>query len=255
MYLYSNAHGEALERLKRLERIEDDRTIAILQRLPGLDGLNCLEVGAGAGSIAAWLAERVGSSGSVLATDIDPSHLDGSKYNVLQHDIQTDDLPEGKFNLVHLRHVLMHVRSPLSVLARIRDSLTIGGYLVVEESDLRTWAALTDHLKAEFGKGIGKVLEVYAARGMNIAMGAMLPGILSDAGYEIMHSDSASRTVAGGSEESAYQGLSTRQLAWSLAKEQPEISRSLAEFAACFGDPNLRYRSRTTVSVCARRVR
>ena len=34
-------------------------------------GWRCLEVGAGGGSIARWLAERVGPSGHVVATDLD----------------------------------------------------------------------------------------------------------------------------------------------------------------------------------------
>lgn len=93
VYLYKNAHSDALERLRGLERIEDQTTVAALKRLPKIEGLSCLEVGAGAGSIAAWLAARVGSVGKVLATDIDISHLDSSKYAVLRHDIRKDELP------------------------------------------------------------------------------------------------------------------------------------------------------------------
>jgi ubiquinone/menaquinone biosynthesis C-methylase UbiE len=34
-------------------------------------GWRCLEVGAGRGSMAVWLAQRVGPSGHVVATDVD----------------------------------------------------------------------------------------------------------------------------------------------------------------------------------------
>src|ERR1700733_2079319 len=40
---------------------------------PGWGGL---EVGAGRGSMAVWLAERVGASGHVVATDIDVTYLE-----------------------------------------------------------------------------------------------------------------------------------------------------------------------------------
>src|SRR5262245_24735854 len=40
-------------------------------------GWRCLEVGAGGGSIAAWLADCVGSEGAVVATDLDTTHLRG----------------------------------------------------------------------------------------------------------------------------------------------------------------------------------
>jgi hypothetical protein len=38
-------------------------------------GWRCLEVGSGGGSIAAWLCDRVGPDGSVLATDLDIEEL------------------------------------------------------------------------------------------------------------------------------------------------------------------------------------
>jgi 2-polyprenyl-3-methyl-5-hydroxy-6-metoxy-1,4-benzoquinol methylase len=38
-------------------------------------GWRCLEIGAGRGSMAVWLAERVGESGQVVATDIDVTYL------------------------------------------------------------------------------------------------------------------------------------------------------------------------------------
>ena len=38
-------------------------------------GWRCLEVGAGRGSMAVWLAQRVGESGHVVATDIDLTYL------------------------------------------------------------------------------------------------------------------------------------------------------------------------------------
>jgi ubiquinone/menaquinone biosynthesis C-methylase UbiE len=254
VYLYENAHADALERLRGLEQIEDDFTIAALERLPRLEGISCLEIGAGAGSIAAWLSARVGKSGKVLATDIDPTHLDSSKYNVLQHDIQKDEMPAGKFDLVHLRHVLVHLSDPISVLAKIRSSMKDGAHLLVEESDLRSWGPLTPHLRAEFQKGVSTVLELYASRGMNIALGGRLVELLSDSGFAIVRRDVASRTVSGGTAEAAYQELSTRQLASSVAMECPEVSRELTAFCACFRDPGLRYKSRTTVSVAARRT-
>ena len=254
MYLYKNAHSDARQRLRGLERIEDETTVAALQRLPRLAGLSCLEVGAGAGSIAAWLAARVGSSGKVLATDIDISHLDSSKYTVLRHDIQKDELPREAFDLVHIRHLLIHLSNPGGVLAKIRDRMKSGAYLVVEESDLRSWAPMAPYLQTEFGEGIRAVLDLYAARGMNTGMGGDLAGLLSRSGFVVKHQESVSRTVGGGSEEAAYQELSARQLADSMERQDPDLARRLRAFAECFRDPELQYRSRTTVSVSAQRV-
>ncbi|MEV7285058.1 hypothetical protein AB0O01_10950 [Streptomyces sp. NPDC093252] len=48
----------------------DGATARAPARLEPRRGMRCLEVGAGGGSIARWLAGRVAPGGSVLATDI-----------------------------------------------------------------------------------------------------------------------------------------------------------------------------------------
>lgn len=61
------------ERLGLLEQLYDPlsrRRRAIVQ-----PGWRCLEVGAGRGSMAIWLAEQVGPAGHVVATDIDVGYL------------------------------------------------------------------------------------------------------------------------------------------------------------------------------------
>ena len=58
-------------------------------------GWRCLEVGAGRGSMAVWLAERVGASGQVVATDIDVTYLKRlnlPNLEVCQHNILDDPL-------------------------------------------------------------------------------------------------------------------------------------------------------------------
>ena len=78
-------------------------------------GWHCLEVGGVSSAVAAWMADRVGPSGSVLVTDIDPRFMERSVYRrpphleLRRHDIGTDPLPERAFDLIHARLVLMHV--------------------------------------------------------------------------------------------------------------------------------------------------
>jgi cyclopropane fatty-acyl-phospholipid synthase-like methyltransferase len=58
-------------------------------------GWRCLEVGAGRGSMAVWLAQRVGPSGHVVATDVDIGYLeqlDLPNLEVVQHNILEDRL-------------------------------------------------------------------------------------------------------------------------------------------------------------------
>lgn len=101
-------------------------------------GWRCLEVGAGSGSIAAWLSERVGPAGHVLATDLDLrflGELQRPNLTVQRHDITVDPLPEQAFELVHARLVLEHLANRELALRKLAAALAIGGWLVVEEND------------------------------------------------------------------------------------------------------------------------
>ena len=81
------------ERLGLLERIFDPgsrRRRALVQ-----PGWRCLEIGAGRGSMAVWVAGQVGERGQVVATDIDVTYLkrlEVPNLEVRRHDILEDPL-------------------------------------------------------------------------------------------------------------------------------------------------------------------
>jgi ubiquinone/menaquinone biosynthesis C-methylase UbiE len=62
--------------LSLLEELFDPVTVRRLERVGVAPGWQALEVGAGRGSIASWLADRVGEEGRVVATDIDTNLLE-----------------------------------------------------------------------------------------------------------------------------------------------------------------------------------
>jgi SAM-dependent methyltransferase len=138
---YSNASAPdkvELGRLRLLEELTDPLTITRLERIGVGLGSRCLEVGAGAGSIATWLAGRVGPSGSVTALDIDLRFLrSGLPANVkaVEGDIRGDCSFVGQFDLVHCRSVLMHVPDPVGALRNLADRVAPGGWLFVEDGD------------------------------------------------------------------------------------------------------------------------
>ena len=102
------------------------------------EGWRCLEVGGGGGSITSWLANRVGVSGHVIVTDIDPRFLEplaAQNVEVRKHNIVTDPLPDATFDLIHVRLVLVHLPERERVLARLVSALKPGGWLVDEELD------------------------------------------------------------------------------------------------------------------------
>ena len=136
-----------LDRLRLLQRARDPGTVRRLEALGIAPGLRCLEIGAGAGSVARWMAEAVGSHGQVTACDIDDRFLGGLEdVDVRRLDLRSDPLPGSSFDLVHCRSVLMHLPDPQEVLARMTAALRPGGLLLVEEGDsgLFHWAGGPD---------------------------------------------------------------------------------------------------------------
>ena len=120
-------------RLALLERRFDAGTVRRLGDLGVRSGWRCLEVGAGHGSIARWLSEKVGRDGSVIAADIDTRFLTGLPDNVDVRALDIRDLePEPDFDLVHCRALLMHLRDPADAIARIVAALRPGGVLLAE---------------------------------------------------------------------------------------------------------------------------
>ena len=138
-YFYSNEKDEVeLNRLRLVEEIYDPVTIRHLKTIGAFEGWNCLEVGAGAGSVARWLATRVGPKGKVVATDIDTRFLHQigvPNLEIREHDITKDVLETGQYDLVHCRLLLMHLPEPEKGLQRMANAVRPGGWLLIEDQD------------------------------------------------------------------------------------------------------------------------
>jgi SAM-dependent methyltransferase len=137
-YLLTNARAETVARFDALEETFDALTTQHLARIGVGPGWHCLELGAGGGSIASWLAAQVGPDGRVVALDIDISRFRADpveQLEVRRHDLVTDDLPTGRWDLIHERLVLQHVPARVEVLDRIVAALAPGGWVVLEDFD------------------------------------------------------------------------------------------------------------------------
>ncbi len=122
-------------RLQALENWADPVTIQILSKRPIESSSRCLEMGAGAGSIAYWMSERC-PAGRVVAADIDARFLDSSKapnLEVATLDLGQADFPPGSFDLIHARMVLSHIPARENILERAVQWLAPGGTILVED--------------------------------------------------------------------------------------------------------------------------
>lgn len=137
-YLMNNMHPETGSRFEGLEQTLDPISISHLDRVGVRPGARCLEIGTGGGSIARWLAGRVGTDGHVVAVDLDTRWFqhDGSpQLEVLELDLAAGSIPDGPWDLIHERLVLQHVPARLDVLDQLVARLAPGGWLVLEDFD------------------------------------------------------------------------------------------------------------------------
>jgi ubiquinone/menaquinone biosynthesis C-methylase UbiE len=167
-YIFDNAiEMETAERFNSLDTLYNPRTFHFLEATGIRTGWRCLEIGGGSGSVAAWIAERVGSSGNVLVTDIEPRFIEAARQErgnveVRRHDIGTDPLPEGTFDLIHARLVLLHVPRRHQALERIARALKPGGWLVIEEFDGRLFDRAISTADAVEAAAFGKMMRALA---------------------------------------------------------------------------------------------
>jgi SAM-dependent methyltransferase len=146
-YWFDNSLADEGTRLQLLEAIADPRSIRLLHQLPVEEGWRCAELGAGRGSMAVWLADRVGPDGSVVAVDRDVTLLrqfvDRTRVEIVEADIGDLELRPGSLDLIHTRNVLMHMDDADGTIAGLVGALRQRGALLVEEADYFPVAAMT----------------------------------------------------------------------------------------------------------------
>jgi SAM-dependent methyltransferase len=179
------------ERLALLETCRDPGSISRLEQLGVAAGWRCLEVGAGRGSIARWLADTVTASGCVVAVDIDPRFLADMPENVdvRQLDIREQEVESGEYDLVHCRALLMHMPDPAATLARMVSALQPGGLLLAEEGDFGMYH-YGGHPDAQvLTEGARHALDAVTEAGIfNARFGRELPAMITACGLRLLGS-------------------------------------------------------------------
>jgi ubiquinone/menaquinone biosynthesis C-methylase UbiE len=177
-YVFDNEGSDAINRYLELSRLYDGQTTRHIEELGIKEGWSCLEVGGG-GSIAAWLCNRVGDTGRVIATDINPGFLHSLSFpnlEVVRHDIRTEPLPTHEFDFVHARLVLTHFPERNSILERMVAALKPGGWILIDEFEDSTFLPEPAVYPGEVSlKLIRAFQEVLTSRGVDLRYGRLLP--------------------------------------------------------------------------------
>jgi SAM-dependent methyltransferase len=251
---------ERRRRLRSIEALQDPATIEYLGRIGVAPGWRCLELGSGAGSIAVWLARRVGLEGGVVATDTDPALLRDlplENLEVRTHDLEKDDLDRETFDLVHARNLLVHLPQRELLLRRMTEALKPGGWILVEELDAGGDAAdagVVEDARQLYDRVLAGIYAFVADRGIDPRFGARLPGLLRSLGLESAHAEGRVRFFRGGPEGPA----SPHIAAFAELREQVVAAGGVGDeeygaFLALADDPDFAWREGPLVSAWGRR--
>jgi SAM-dependent methyltransferase len=253
-YAFDPAWTGERDRMALAESLLDPVSIRQLESIGVREAMRCLEVGAGAGSMARWLAARSGPDGRVLATDIDPRFLDaGAGYEIRHHDIVSDPPLPAEFDLAHARLVLQHVPDKDRAVANLAAALVPGGWLLVEEMDFTTSGAAGPLGARTFARVERAMHQFLAASGFDPAFGRRLPSRFRAAGLVDIEGRGGLSVVRGGSPYALWyrqsiEALRPRLLASGLASER-EVDRA----GALLDDPGFELVTPVLISTRGRR--
>jgi SAM-dependent methyltransferase len=166
--------------------------------------------------LAVWLAEQVGPSGEVVATDIDVTYLRRlhvPNLEVVEHNILDSPLgplDPGSFDLVCVRFVLAHLSGRQeAALKRIVRCLRPGGWLIDEDGDWGLTAPVDPcHSTHAPFHAAWREGDWWASRGYDPAFGRKLPALFERCGLEHIGHQATSEVVRGGSPWTRWYGES-----------------------------------------------
>jgi SAM-dependent methyltransferase len=201
-YAYEHAWEEERIRLAGLEDALDPGTRAHLNRLGVGPGTRCLEVGAGGGSVALWLAEQVAPDGVVVAVDLETDFLEAEAASrpcleLLRLDVTSEDLPSG-FDVVHARWLVEWLPDKPRALRRMVHALRPGGVLLIEEPDFVTIFEAADPPSIRMVMRAA-MAHLEATCPVEVTYGRRAVADLAAAGLMDVHAEGRCPIVAGGS--------------------------------------------------------
>ena len=259
VYVFDNDSAHACMHHGALSDLLDARSREFARQLVDLPGARCLEVAAGGGGFAHWLAAEVGPGGHVLATDLNPSLVASApQLEVIKHNIVTDEIPEsGTWNFVHARLLLNHLPPRRAVLAKLAAALAPGGVLLTED----WYSEPPEEFVAYAGDASDRellrryhaaTLAVYDAHGNTRRWATGAHQAMREEGLEQVQTVVRTESWVGGSPGTKLLTASVGQLYEQLL-EQGLTSAELDRVSALFADPEVTFHGHRLYSTSGRR--
>jgi ubiquinone/menaquinone biosynthesis C-methylase UbiE len=158
----------------------------LLRELGDGTGLRAVDMACGPLGWLRLLSQWVGPTGEVLGTEVTEATAEParqtmrsegiSNVTIVADDIFDSSLPEHSFDLVHARFVLGPLGRPTDQLATFRRLVKPGGWMVLEEPDMRAWsfnpAAPANQRLSDL------MVQLYGRAGRDVTIGRQIRSLL-----------------------------------------------------------------------------
>jgi ubiquinone/menaquinone biosynthesis C-methylase UbiE len=235
------------QRMEVVARAYWPTTLLLLQRAGIRQGMNCLDLGCGAGDVAFEIARLVGPTGRVTGVDMDSVKLELARERATKEGVtnvkfrQANVFEWGEdsvYDLIYVRFLLTHLPERERVVPKLVRALRHGGALAVEDINFEGYVSYPPN--SAHDRYVALYREVVRLRGGDADIGpkllSMLAGAgLQDVGLQIVYPE---HKEGSGKEISILTmiGISEAVLAEKLIEEQ-ELRDVISELERYTRDP------------------
>lgn len=204
-YIFAQAPNE-IDRLQSWARSWEPETEAMLDRIQVQPGWHAIDLACGPTGIIGPLSRRVGSTGRVVASDLNPKMLSAARLYAVENAltnidfIETDayqsDLPLESFDLVHARFMFGPLGRDDTLLSKMIALTRPGGVVASQESDESGYVCYPPEPAWERLKQL--TVDAFARGGGDYSAGRRTYGLFRRAGLENVQARAACLALPAG---------------------------------------------------------
>lgn len=234
--------------------------LAMLDRFGPMQGWRCLDIGCGPRGITDLLAQRVGAGGRVVGLDMNEGFLAFARRSAAlnvefrQGDAYGSGLPDGSFDLVHMRFVASTAGDPERLLREAKRLARPGGIVALQEPDGATLNCYPPHPAWEKLKTAE--LAVFKAVGADLELARRLYFVVRQAGLRDVQYRTALLGVRSTDPMVDYLPATVESLRATILKlgllGADELDTALAECRAHLAKPDTSFTMYTVAQVWGR---
>lgn len=180
------------DRLRMIGQVHDADTQDLLRKAGFTPGFRTVEFGCGLGTISRWIASE---GGTALGIDLSEAQVEEARQTAAQAgvtgvDYRVDNvydsaLPDGQFDIVSCRWLLIHLNRPVDALKTMHRLLKPVGCAVCEEVDIS--AVYAEPPSEAYTQYREFAIKAGHGRGVDYEGGRRLHLWAREAGFEVEH--------------------------------------------------------------------